>query len=230
MSSNLFEKAYFHSRATTKQQRIKYMTQLMDAVTYCHAKQIMHRDIKPQNILIDENDDIKLADFGLARHFKNDEVQEYCAKRSKTSIPAILPLTDPNCVVTITYRSPELLLQIKEYGPEIDVWSCGCIAAELLSLENTFTLFRGITPTKQVKKIVKRLGFAEFQEWEWGWAQIQTMEKKVYDKIMTRTIRDGFRFCDERIRDILDLMLRVDPQKRISAKEAKEYFDKIVTI
>ena len=80
-----------------------------------HRLRIMHRDLKPANILLSgaSNENIKLADFGLARAF---------------SIP-IKPYT--KCVVTLYYRSPELLLEMNEYATPVDIWSIGCIFAEL---------------------------------------------------------------------------------------------------
>ena len=92
-----------------------YLRQTLEGVAYCHSQRVIHRDLKPANILLSgaNNELIKLADFGLARAF---------------SIP-IKPYT--KCVVTLYYRSPELLLQMNEYATPVDIWSVGCIFAEL---------------------------------------------------------------------------------------------------
>ena len=92
-----------------------YIHQILIGVTYCHMERIIHRDLKPANILLSgkNHETIKLADFGLARAF---------------SIP-IKPYTKN--VVTLYYRSPELLLEMDEYATPVDVWSVGCIFAEL---------------------------------------------------------------------------------------------------
>ena len=91
------------------------MKQLLTGLTYCHLNNILHRDIKGSNLLIDNQGVLKLADFGLARP---------CAlENSKT-------LT--NRVITLWYRPPELLLGTRAYGPAVDMWSAGCIFAELL--------------------------------------------------------------------------------------------------
>lgn len=92
-----------------------FIRQILEGTRHCHETRIIHRDLKPQNILVSgsDNTDIKIADFGLARAF---------------SIP-IKPYTKD--VVTLYYRSPELLLKCNEYATPVDIWSCGCIFAEL---------------------------------------------------------------------------------------------------
>jgi len=90
-----------------------YLYQIINAIKFCHCKRILHRDLKPQNLLIDKNGNIKLADFGLARAF---------------GIP-IRTLTHE--VLTLWYRAPEILLGQKEYSTPVDIWSIGCIFFEL---------------------------------------------------------------------------------------------------
>ncbi|KAL5982188.1 Cyclin-dependent kinase C-2 [Asimina triloba] len=92
-----------------------YMRQLLTGLHYCHVNQVLHRDIKGSNLLIDNEGNLKLADFGLARSFSNDHSGN---------------LT--NRVITLWYRPPELLLGSTKYGPSVDMWSVGCIFAELL--------------------------------------------------------------------------------------------------
>ncbi|XP_075474287.1 cyclin-dependent kinase C-1-like isoform X3 [Primulina tabacum] len=92
-----------------------YMKQLLTGLHYCHVNQVLHRDIKGSNLLIDNQGNLKLADFGLARLFSNDHNAN---------------LT--NRVITLWYRPPELLLGATKYGPSVDMWSVGCIFAELL--------------------------------------------------------------------------------------------------
>lgn len=90
------------------------MKQLLEGLAYCHSHSILHRDLKPQNLLIDREGHIKLADFGLARSFT-------------------IPLrTYTHEVVTLWYRAPELLLGTKFYTMAIDIWSLGCIFAEMV--------------------------------------------------------------------------------------------------
>ncbi|KAG8383529.1 hypothetical protein BUALT_Bualt04G0023000 [Buddleja alternifolia] len=92
-----------------------YMKQLLMGLHYCHANQVLHRDIKGSNLLIDNEGNLKLADFGLARYFSSDVKINYT-----------------NRVITLWYRPPELLLGATKYGPAVDMWSAGCIFAELL--------------------------------------------------------------------------------------------------
>lgn len=92
-----------------------YMKQLLTGLHYCHINQVLHRDIKGSNLLIDNEGNLKLADFGLARSFSGDHNAN---------------LT--NRVITLWYRPPELLLGATKYGPAVDMWSVGCIFAELL--------------------------------------------------------------------------------------------------
>lgn len=82
---------------------------------YCHSRGIMHRDLKPQNLLVDKKGTLKLADFGLARAF-------------------MIPLRSyTHEVVTLWYRAPEILLGQKTYSPAVDMWSIGCIFAEIVT-------------------------------------------------------------------------------------------------
>lgn len=92
------------------------MQQLFRGLEHCHSQGVLHRDIKGANLLIDNNGVLKIADFGLATFFQADPKQ---------------PLTSR--VVTLWYRAPELLLGSTEYGVAIDLWSSGCILAELFA-------------------------------------------------------------------------------------------------
>ncbi|KAL2894291.1 hypothetical protein RDABS01_010200, partial [Bienertia sinuspersici] len=90
------------------------MQQLLYGLEHCHSRGVLHRDIKGSNLLIDKNGVLKIGDFGLATNFKPGQNQ---------------PLTSH--VVTLWYRAPELLLGSTEYGVAVDLWSVGCILAEL---------------------------------------------------------------------------------------------------
>ena len=93
------------------------MHQLLNAIGFCHTNLVVHRDLKPQNLLINAAGHIKLADFGLARAFG-------------------VPLrTYTHEVVTLWYRAPEILLGTKFYTDSVDVWSLGCIFAEMVSAQ-----------------------------------------------------------------------------------------------
>lgn len=92
------------------------MKQILCGLQHCHSRGILHRDIKGANILVDSKGNLKIGDFGLANFYEPDQKQ---------------PLTSR--VVTLWYRAPELLLGATEYGPAIDLWSVGCILAELFA-------------------------------------------------------------------------------------------------
>ena len=93
-----------------------YLQQLLKGLDHCHRRGVLHRDIKGSNLLLDNSGVLKIADFGLATFFHPDQNQ---------------PLTSR--VVTLWYRPPELLLGATEYGIGVDLWSTGCILAELLA-------------------------------------------------------------------------------------------------
>lgn len=90
------------------------MQQLLQGLDHCHSHNILHRDIKGSNLLIDNMGILKIADFGLASFFYPDQNQALTSR-----------------VVTLWYRPPELLLGATNYGVSVDLWSTGCILAEL---------------------------------------------------------------------------------------------------
>lgn len=90
-----------------------YLYQILSGINFCHQRRVLHRDLKPQNLLIDKSGALKLADFGLARAF---------------GIPV---RTYTHEVVTLWYRAPEILLGLKQYSTPVDMWSIGCIFAEM---------------------------------------------------------------------------------------------------
>ncbi|CAH8584332.1 unnamed protein product [Dicrocoelium dendriticum] len=122
-----------------------FMYQMLQGLLFCHGRRVIHRDLKPQNILVDIGRKIvKLADFGLARAF---------------GIP-VRVLTHE--VVTLWYRAPEILLGAQRYSCAVDIWSMGCIFAEVATKE---ALFRGDSEIDQLFRIFRLLGTPCEDKW-----------------------------------------------------------------
>ncbi|XP_038066536.1 cyclin-dependent kinase-like 1 [Patiria miniata] len=115
----------------------KWIKQLLEAVKFCHDHNCIHRDVKPENILITKDDMLKLCDFGFARILTGpgDDYTDYVATR--------------------WYRAPELLVGDTKYGPPVDVWAIGCVMAEMLTTE---PLWPGRSDVDQLYLIRKTLG------------------------------------------------------------------------
>lgn len=114
-----------------------FLFQLVRGVAFCHRLRVLHRDLKPQNLLINREGELKLADFGLARAF-GIPVRSYTHE-----------------VVTLWYRSPDVLLGSRKYSTPVDVWSIGCIFAEM---SNGRPLFPGTSESDQLNLIFRKLG------------------------------------------------------------------------
>ena len=181
--------------------------QILSGIGYLHENNIIHRDIKSANILLNNKGEIKIGDFGLARLINpNPNV----AKRYT------------NRVVTLWYRAPELLLGETNYGFAIDVWSIGCVFSELL---NGVPLFNGRTDNEQVEKIFEKCGIPNEDTWK-GVTKLKYWKDRCPNANYTFNLREVYKDnkkVDDVTFDLLSKMLILDPSKRITVKDALEH-------
>jgi serine/threonine protein kinase len=184
-----------------------YMHQLLRGIAFCHSHRVLHRDLKPQNLLIDRNGTLKLADFGLARAF---------------GVPV---RTFTHEVITLWYRAPEILLGGRQYSTPVDIWSVACIFVEMLT---RIPLFPGDSEIDQLFRIFRLLGTPT----EENWAGVSSLPdyKPTFPQWAKKSLDTVFpEEKDPLAIDLLSKMLVYEPSKRISAKEAllHPYFDEI---
>jgi serine/threonine protein kinase len=131
-----------------------FMYQLLMGTAFCHENRVLHRDLKPQNLLINRKGELKLGDFGLARAF-GVPVNTFSNEVRDMVLPPQKPGLMISKVVTLWYRAPDVLLGSRTYSTSIDVWSCGCIFAEMIS---GVPLFRGRDNADQLLHIMRIIG------------------------------------------------------------------------
>ncbi|OIW04170.1 hypothetical protein TanjilG_00730 [Lupinus angustifolius] len=170
-----------------------YMKQLLMGLHYCHLNHVLHRDIKGSNLLIDNEGNLKLADFGLARSFPNDRNAN---------------LT--NRVITLWYRPPELLLGATKYGTAVDMWSVGCILGELL---NGKPIFQGKDESEQLNKIFELCGAPDEVIWP-GVSKLPWYNQFKPTRPMKRRLSEVFKHFDHHALELLETMLALDPAKQ----------------
>jgi len=187
-----------------------YARQLLLGLQHCHEREILHRDIKGSNLLINNDGLLKIADFGLARSY-GEPGRKYT-----------------NRVITLWYRPPELLLGEQLYGAAVDLWSVGCLIAEMALRK---PLFPGHNETEQLDLIFKVCGTPTQETWpNWDKLPSASMVNKRYPDVLRKTLTSEKTLMKETgkemthlpdiLVDLLCGLLKLDPEKRFTAAQA----------
>lgn len=186
--------------------------QLLRGLCFCHGRRVMHRDLKPQNVLVDlaaRPPTLKLADFGLARTYS-------------------LPSRPHSAgVVTLWYRAPEILLGLGAYGPPVDVWSMGCILAEMAApLQDGYPQapFQGTSEIDIIFQIFRLVGTPNEHVWPGVCAlRLFSPNFPVWADTELWELRRSSPALGEDGRQLLCGLLRLNPRARISARQALQH-------
>lgn len=190
-------KRYMDLQSLSLETTKSFLKQILQAINFCHCRRVIHRDLKPQNILVNK-DTIKIADFGLSRAFG-------------------LPFENlTHEVVTLWYRAPEILLGSLNYTISIDMWSIGCIFAEMIQKK---PLFMGDSEIDQIFKIFKVLGTPDDDDF------ISNLPdyKKNFPRWKGEGLENVISGLGDKGMDLLKRMLALNPEERISAVQALEH-------
>mmetsp|Transcript_15348 Transcript_15348/g.17373 ORF Transcript_15348/g.17373 Transcript_15348/m.17373 type:complete len:301 (-) Transcript_15348:65-967(-) len=179
-----------------------FMYQLLRGIAYCHHHRVLHRDLKPQNLLISREGQLKLADFGLARAF-GIPVRHYTHE-----------------VVTLWYRPPDVLMGSRRYSTPVDIWSIGCIFAEMY---NGLPLFPGKSEDRQLEVIFCKLSPPSPESYPSlvdlpGWSPKYQRVKQV-----PPTLEEALKHMEPEGFDLLKRMIAYDPTQRITARDAMKH-------
>jgi serine/threonine protein kinase len=192
-----------HSKQALSDDHIQYFVyQILRGLKAVHSAKVLHRDLKPGNLLVNKNCDLKICDFGLARGVDSGSqaLTEY--------------------VVTRWYRAPELLVENETYGPEIDIWSVGCILAEFLGRK---AIFPGRDYLQQLRLIVECLGAPSASDL----SMINNPQAVEYIKALPKRPAVSFAKlypnANAAAVSLLEKMLVFDPRKRITAADALKH-------
>ncbi|KAL2897141.1 Cyclin-dependent kinase D-1, partial [Bienertia sinuspersici] len=176
-----------------------YLQMTLRALAFCHKKWVLHRDMKPNNLLLAADGQLKLGDFGLARIFGSPH-------RRFT-----------HQVFARWYRAPELLFGTKQYGPAVDIWGAACVFAELL-LRRPF--LQGSSDIDQLGKIFAAFGTPKPAQWS---DMVYLPDYVEYQYVPAPPLRTLFPMASDDALDLLSKMFAYDPKVRLSAQQALEH-------
>ena len=181
--------------------RRSFAEQLLTGVEYLHSNGVVHRDLKPKNVLVTSQDVLKIGDFGLGRQMSQ------------------MPRDYTPTICTIWYRPPEVMLGLTRYGGNVDVWACGCILSEMVTRK---PLFAKDSNADMLAFIFKTLGLPPptspcrlLPEWNSAFESNEGVRSLQFDIAHTA--------CEPECTDLILRMLECDFERRITAREARSH-------
>ncbi|SSD59797.1 related to Sporulation-specific mitogen-activated protein kinase SMK1 [Saccharomycodes ludwigii] len=200
----------------------KFFYQILCGLKYIHSADVIHRDLKPGNILCTIQGTLKICDFGLARGVAPKYFPDNSSEQNGNGTSYALKTRHiTNYVATRWYRAPELMLSNKKYTKAIDLWACGCILAEFYGRK---PIFIGNDQMHQISEIVKVLGtpnkdiiikYGSHVAWEIFCPPKPQYRKVPWSNIYSYAQPDGL--------DLIDKLLKWDPNARLTVEEAIEH-------
>nr|KAJ3417732.1 hypothetical protein HK105_000863 [Polyrhizophydium stewartii] len=200
-----------HGSVTYEPAHIKCLAkQLFEGLAFLHANDIIHRDVKGANLLLNSQGELKLADFGLARRIHID----------RDSGEPLAGFEYTNRVVTLWYRSPELLMGSATYSFEVDLWSAGCVFVEFFSRA---ALFQGRTEIDQLESIIRVCGAPTPDVWPdvtnlswYGLIQLEKTPRRVESAMRRYGLPPA-------ATKLVEELLALDPKRRLTAEQALQH-------
>lgn len=193
-------------QALTDSHHQSFIYQILCGLKYIHSADVLHRDLKPGNLLVNADCDLKICDFGLARGYSSDDEKNQGF------------LTE--YVATRWYRAPEIILSFQGYTKAIDMWSVGCIFAELMG---GYTIFKGKDYVDQLNEIIRVLGTPDEETIN----NIKSSRAQAYVRSLEFVERIPFESlypnASANAIDLLSKLLTIDPRQRITVDEALEH-------
>jgi len=184
----------------------KFSRQLLNGVAFLQSKGVMHRDLKPQNIMVDHQQNLKICDFGLSVSDQNRYYNIFDLEEG-----------DTHQIQTLWYRAPEILLGISKYSNSIDTWSIGCIIAEMIDGN---ILFQGDSEIGQLFEIFKIKGTPHNEEWK-DVEELPCYSKNFPQLPAQKTIKTDI---DPGLEDLLQRLLEYHPMRRIRPYQAIDHY------